>query len=320
MMALTDASTTALPASRGRRREPSRRPRISLRQRENIGYALFVAVPLLYVVYFFGYPLLKNVWMGFVNFRTATFVTGEAPWVGLDNYVAVFQSPIFPIALANTIFITVATVSIQLVIGLALGAFFNQRFPGSAIISGAFLLPWLIPMVATAGVWKWMLAEGGPLSEILISLGQPGAPLADPRAALAWLVVVNIWLGIPFFVVILSAALKGVPADQLEAAQLDGAGRFGRFWHIVLPTIRPQVTVAATLSVIYTLKILELPLVLTGGGPANATQTLGTLAYSFSFTQFQFGQGAAVSNILMVVTLAFAVVYVVLGYRKEENA
>lgn len=319
-MTLTDARVAAPPTTTAQRRGPSRRRRISLRQRENIGYALFVAIPLLYIVYFFGYPLAKNVWMGFVDFRTATFVTGEAPWVGLDNYIAVLRSPIFPIALSNTVLITIATVVIQLLIGLALGAFFNQRFPGNSIMSGAFLLPWLIPMVATAGVWKWMLAEGGPVSEILVSLGQPGAPLADPRTALAWLVVVNVWLGIPFFVVILSAALKGVPGDQLEAAQLDGAGRFGRFWHIVLPAIRPQVTVAATLSVIYTLKILELPLVLTGGGPANATQTLGTLAYSFSFTRFEFGQGAAVSNILMLVTLAFAVVYVVLGYRKETQA
>ncbi|WP_306892243.1 carbohydrate ABC transporter permease [Agromyces albus] len=288
-------------------------------RRERLGYLLFVVPAFLYIVFFFGYPLVKNVWMGFVDFRTSTFINGHAPWVGVANYAEVLSDPVVPLATWNTIVITVATVVAQLVIGLALATFFAKRFAGSRFYSSSMLLPWLLPLVTTAAVWRWLLQERGPLMTLLAPLGVTGSPLADPDVALIAMIIVNIWLGIPFYVIILGAALQGVPLDQLEAAQLDGAGRFGRFWHIVLPSIRPQVLVAATLSVIYTLKILELPLILTGGGPANATQTLGTVAYTLSFKQFEFGQGAAVGNLLMLITLVVAIVYVYFGARKEER-
>ena len=313
----SEAPVSAAPAT-----EPATAPRARWRftteLRERWGYLVFLLPAFTYIVLFFGYPLVKNVWMGFVDFRTATFVTGDAPWIGLANYIEVLANPVLPIATVNTLVITIATVAIQLVLGLLIASFFNQQFAGARFYSSAMLLPWLLPLVTTAAVWRWLLREDGPLIVALAPLGVAGSPLADPDAALAVLIGVNIWLGIPFFVIILGAALQSVPADQLEAASLDGAGRFGRFWHIVLPAIRPQVTVATTLSIIYTLKVLELPLILTGGGPANATQTLGTVAYNLSFKQFEFGQGAAVGNILMLVTLVFAVAYVYLGARKED--
>ncbi|MDF2563482.1 MAG: putative transporter permease protein [Microbacterium sp.] len=299
--------------------DPPARWRFTTQRRETWGYLAFLLPAFAYILLFFGYPLVKNVWMGFVDFRTATFVTGEAPWVGFDNYAEVLATVVVPIATVNTLIITTATVAIQLVLGLAIASFLNGKFAGARFYASSMLLPWLLPLVTTAAVWRWLLRDDGPLIVALAPLGVAGSPLANPDLALAAVVGVNIWLGIPFFVIILGAALQSVPADQLEAAQLDGAGRFGRFWHITLPAIRPQVTVAATLSIIYTLKVLELPLILTGGGPANATQTLGTVAYNLSFKQFEFGQGAAVGNILMVITLLFAVAYVYLGARKEDH-
>lgn len=320
---LATPSTSAAPPTRtppGEAAAGSGKRRFTTEDRERLAYLLFILPAFAYIVLFFGYPLAKNVWMGFVDFRTATFVTGEAPWVGWANYAAVLASPALPIATINTLVITVATVAIQLVLGLLIASFFNQQFPGARFYSSGILLPWLLPLVTTAAVWKWLLQDNGPLVVALAPLGVSGSPLANPDTALATLIGVNIWLGIPFFVIILGAALQSVPIDQLEAASLDGAGRFGRFWHIVIPSIRPQLTVAITLSIIYTLKVLELPLILTGGGPANRTQTLGTVAYNLSFQQFEFGQGAAVGNILMLVTLVFAVLYVYLGSRKEETA
>ncbi|MDF2562177.1 MAG: putative transporter permease protein [Microbacterium sp.] len=308
--------TTQIPPPQG---DQPGRWRFTTQRRETWGYLAFLLPAFAYIVIFFGYPLAKNVWMGFVDFRTATFITGEAPWVGFDNYAEVLASAVVPIATANTLIITIATVAIQLLLGLAIASFLNQKFAGARFYSSSMLLPWLLPLVTTAAVWRWLLRDDGPLIVALAPLGVAGSPLADPDLALAAVVGVNIWLGIPFFVIILGAALQSVPADQLEAAQLDGAGRFGKFWHITLPAIRPQVTVAATLSIIYTLKVLELPLILTGGGPANATQTLGTVAYNLSFKQFEFGQGAAVGNILMLITLLFAAAYVYLGARKEDH-
>ncbi|MDM4763563.1 sugar ABC transporter permease [Galbitalea sp. SE-J8] len=279
-------------------------------------HAAFVIPAFLYILYFFGYPLIKNVWMSFVDFRTATFITGRAPWVGFENYASVLATSVLPLATVNTIVITAVTVVAQLVIGLAIASFFSTRFPGNRFFSGALLLPWLLPMVATAAVWRWLLRDGGPLVGLL---HLHNSPFADPALALASVILINIWLGVPFYVIILTAALQNVPKDQLEAANLDGAGRLARFWHITLPNIRPQLAVSTTLTIIYTLKVLELPLILTGGGPANATQTLGTVAYALSFKKFQFGEGAAVGNILMLVTLVFAIAYVILAARKEKQ-
>lgn len=294
----------------------SRPWRFTTTRREQLAHAAFVIPAFLYVLYFFGYPLGKSLWMSFVDFRTATFITGEAPFVGFDNYAAVLSTPLLPLATVNTIVITAATVVLQLGIGLALATFFTKKFPGNRLFTGMLMLPWLLPLVTTAAVWRWLLRDDGPL---LALLALETSPFADPQLALAAVIAINIWLGIPFYVIILTAALQNVPSDQLEAAELDGAGRWGRFWHIALPSIRPQLAVSTTLTIIYTLKVLELPLILTGGGPANATQTLGTVAYALSFKKFEFGQGAAVGNILMLVTLVFAIAYIVLATRKEKE-
>ncbi|WP_156760747.1 carbohydrate ABC transporter permease [Microbacterium karelineae] len=295
------------------------RSRLTLDRRDRLGHALFVIPAFVYILMFFGYPLAKNVWMSFVDFRTATFVTGEAPWVGLQNYREVLDLAVLPTATVNTLLITAVTVASQLVIGLALATFFTRSFPGARLLSGVIPLPWLLPLVTTAAIWQWLLRDDGPLVRLLGPLTGAGSPLADPGRALAALIGVNIWLGIPFYVIILTAALQNVPVDQLEAAGLDGAGPWRRFVHVTIPSIRPQLAVSTTLTVIYTLKVLELPLILTGGGPANATQTLGTVAYNLSFEKFEFGQGAAVGNLLMLVTLVFALLYVVQATRGEQR-
>ena len=295
------------------------RSRLTLDQRDRLGHSLFVIPAFAYILLFFGYPLAKNIWMSFVDFRTATFVTGEAPWVGLQNYREVLDLAVLPTATVNTLLITAVTVVAQLAIGLGMATFFTRSFPGARLLSGVIPLPWLLPLVTTAAVWQWLLRDDGPLVRLLGPLGVSGSPLADPDLALVALVGVNIWLGVPFYVIILTAALQSVPVDQLEAAELDGAGPWRRFVHVTIPSIRPQLAVSTTLTVIYTLKILELPLILTGGGPANSTQTLGTVAYNLSFQKFEFGQGAAVGNLLMLVTLVFALLYVVQATRGEQR-
>jgi multiple sugar transport system permease protein len=290
--------------------------RLTLGRRDRLGHTLFVVPAYLYILLFFGYPLAKNIWMSFVDFRTATFVTGEAPWVGWQNYREVLDLSVLPTAAVNTLLITAVTVVAQLVIGLALATFFTRSFPGSRLLASVIPLPWLLPLVTTAAIWQWLLRDDGPLVRLF---GASGSPLADTSLALVALIGINIWLGVPFYVIILTAALQNVPVDQLEAAELDGAGPWRRFVHVTIPSIRPQLAVSTTLTVIYTLKILELPLILTGGGPANSTQTLGTVAYNLSFEKFEFGQGAAVGNLLMLVTLVFALFYVVQATRGEHR-
>jgi multiple sugar transport system permease protein len=281
---------------------------------------LFVVPAAVFVAVFFGYPVVKNIIMSFQDYTTATFFTGEAPWVGLGNYISVFQSSVFTTSLVNTALFTAGSIILQFVIGLSLALFFRRHFPLSGFLRGLLLLPWLLPLIASSAVWKWLLdQDSGALNQLLGLVGIAPVPwLVSPSLALIAVIGVNVWLGIPFNTTILYSGLQGVPEELYEAAALDGAVGWRAFRHITWPSIRPVVSVVIVLGVVYTLKVVDVILGLTGGGPANSTQTLATWAYQKSFVQFAFGEGAAISNILIVISLVFAVVYLYMT-RKEVD-
>ena len=281
---------------------------------------LFVAPAIIFVLVFFGYPIVQNVVMSLQDYTTATFYTGEAPWVGLTNYVNVIGNPLFSTTVVNTLLFTVGSIVFQFGIGMGLALFFKRHFPLSGFLRSLLLLPWLLPLIASAAVWKWILDQGsGALNQFLGLFGvQPVPWLVSPSLALIAVIGVNIWLGIPFNTTILYSGLQAVPEELYEAAALDGAVGWKAFWHITWPSIRSVVSVVVVLGVVLTLKVVDIILGLTGGGPANSTQTLATWAYQKSFVQFAFGQGAAVSNVLIVVSLLFAVVYLYMT-RKEVD-
>ncbi|WP_163507402.1 carbohydrate ABC transporter permease [Fodinicola acaciae] len=277
------------------------------RQREQLTQWLFVAPAVLYLLAFFGYPAAKNVTMSLQHYSTATFYTGEAPFVGLENYAKIVASTIFTEALLNTVLFTVGSLVGQFVIGMALALFFRRYFPLSGLLRSLLLLPWLLPLVVSGTVWRWILdQDSGVLNETL----QAKIPwLTSPSVALLAVVIVNIWVGIPFNTTILYGGLQDIPPELYEAAALDGAGKVNTFRYITWPQLRPVVNVVLVLGVVYTAKVLDLILVITGGGPANATQTIATQSYQLSFQQFDFGQGAAMGDILILLSLVFAVIY-----------
>ena len=306
----------------GDRGKPDRSaPRRRLRATRYVTRWLFVAPAIVFVLVFFGYPIVKNVVMSFQDYSTATFYTGLAPWVGLDNYKNVFSNPIFGVTVINTALFTVGSIVCQFVLGLGLALFFKRHFPLSGFLRSLLLLPWLLPLIASAAVWKWILDQGsGALNGFLGLFGvQPVAWLVSPSLALVAVIGVNIWLGIPFNTTILYSGLQSVPEELYEAASLDGAVGRRAFWHITWPSIRPVVSVVVVLGVVYTLKVVDIILGLTGGGPANSTQTLATWAYQNSFVQFAFGPGAAISNVLIVVSLVFSAVYLYMTRREVDE-
>jgi multiple sugar transport system permease protein len=284
---------------------------------------LFIAPAVIYVAIFFAYPIVKNVAMGFQEYTTATFYTGVAPWVGLENYAEVYSSGIFGKTIANTFLFTLGSIAGQFTIGLLLAIFFSRHFPLSGFLRGILLIPWLLPVIASTAVWKWILdQDGGVLNEALVSLGLASDPvpwISSPDVALVSVIIVNIWLGIPFSATLLHSGLQEIPGDLYEAGSLDGATGVKAFRHITWPILRPVVLVVLVLNVVYTLKVLDVIIGLTGGGPANATQTLATDAYRRSFEQFSFGTGAAVSNILILVSLLFALVYLRLNRTRVDE-
>jgi multiple sugar transport system permease protein len=301
------------PALAIRHKQPRVRAR-SRARRERVAQWLFILPAMLYLVAFFGYPIVKNVVMGFQNYSTASLYTGAAPYTGFANYHLIFTSGIFGKLLLNTAIFTVVSMAGQFVIGLALALFFNRRFPLNGVIRALLLLPWLLPMVASATVWRWMLGQdSGVINRLLENLHVAptgGVPwLSSPGVALIAVTLVNIWVGIPFNLVILYSGLKEIPADVNEAAAIDGAGPISRFRHITWPLLRPVVTVVVILGFIYTVKVIDIILVVTGGGPAYASQTLAVESYQLSFKTFLFGQGAAMGNVLILISLIFAMVY-----------
>jgi multiple sugar transport system permease protein len=306
---MTSATTTARraappvrPAGRGRRRS-----------RQSLVALGFLAPALVYVVVFFGYPLVHNLIMGFQDYTVASFYTGNAPFVGWRNYIAVFDDPVFGKAVVNTVLFTVGSIVCQFAIGLALAVFFNGRFLGSALLRSLLLLPWLLPLVVSGAVWRWMLdADHGVINTALRALHLASGPvpwLTSPHWALAAVILTNIWIGIPFNLVILHGGLRAIPATLHEAAALDGAGAWQRFSRVTWPLLRPVTAVVLMLGLVYTVKVFDVIMVVTRGGPANASQTLTTWSYNLSFQQFEFGKGAAVGNVLIVVTTLFGLLY-----------
>jgi len=272
---------------------------------------------------FFGYPLINNLNMGFRDYTTRSFFTGEAPWVGLDNYQAVIGFQYFERIVFNTLWFTALSIVGQFTLGLLIALYFRRQFPGSQSLRGVLLISWLIPLIASTAVWRWMLdKDNGVINQILESvtpLSSGPSWLSSTSLALVACVLVNIWIGIPFNAALLYAGLQDIPKEVYEASTVDGASSLQTFTKITWPLLRPTVTVVLVLGVVYTVKVLDIILGLTGGGPAYASQTLATQAYQFSFEQFEFGQGAATGNLLMLVTLFFAVVYLRLNRRSVDE-
>ena len=292
------------------------------RRRDLMVRCAFVLPAALYMLAFFGYPIVKNLVMSFQAYDFSTFFNGRAPFVGLDNYAATFTDPIFLRALGNTGLFTLGSLAGQFVLGLALALYFRRRFPLSGLLR-SLLLPWLLPMIVSAAVWRWILEQdNGALNRFLEGLGLISDPipwLNSSDTALIAVILVNIWLGIPFNVVLLHSGLQAIPEEVYEAGALDGATGARSFAHLTLPLLRPVVSVVLLLGVIYTIKVLDLIIGLTGGGPANATQTLATRSYEMSFVEFDFGQGAALSNVLIAIALAFSIVYLRANARAAKN-
>ena len=264
-----------------------------------------------YVVVFFGYPLVANVVMSAQDYTVRSFYTGEAPFVGFGNYAAVFGNPLFSASAVNTILFTAGSIFFQFGIGLALAVFFNGRFLGSTLLRSLLLLPWLLPLVVSGAVWRWMFDQDhGVLNAALGAVGIDRVPwLTSTGWALPAVILTNIWIGIPFNLVLLHGGLRAIPAPLYDAAELDGANAWQRFRFVSWPLLRPVTGIVLMLGLVYTIKVFDVIMVVTGGGPANATQTLTTWAYQLSFQDFAFGQGAAAGNILILLASVFGLLY-----------
>lgn len=283
----------------------------------------FILPAVIFLVVMFGYPLFANLQMSVQHVTVGSFLTGVAPYVGFDNYLDLPNNPLFMSSLWRTAVFTVFSIAGQMSIGMALALFFWRAFPFSTAMRALMLVPWLLPLVVSATIFQWIFdLDSGVLNYVLTSLGIVPHRLpwiTSVGFAMPAVIITNIWVGIPFSMAVFYSGLQSLPREILEAASLDGANKWQQFWQVVLPMLGPLTGVVFTLSVTYTVKVFDLIFILTAGGPANATQTLATYAYQLSFRELDWGHGAAVGNVLIVISLCFAVFYL-RSFRRSLKA
>ena len=273
----------------------------------------FVLPLALFLGAFIAYPVFFNITISFQDLRAINLLSGDAPFVGFDNYRAVLANPVFLQAIRNTLVFTAGSIIFQLTIGLALALFYNLNFPGSKIMRGLYLIAWTIPIIVVGAIFRWMFeGQVGIFNWLLGSFGVIDGPvfwLANRDLALGAVIFINIWLGIPFNMTLLLAGLQGIPNELYEAAEIDGASNPSKFWYITLPLLRPALLAVLLLGLIYTFRAFDLVWVTTSGGPVNATHLISTFAYRAVFQQFSFGPGAAMLNLLFLVLFGISLLY-----------
>jgi multiple sugar transport system permease protein len=274
----------------------------------------FLAPVALYLALFYAYPLYRNLDLSLRDYTVRSFVQGDAPFTGLANYRKIFGDPTFAPALLHTVVFTAVCLVFQYAIGLALAVFFHQNFRLSATLRALFLVPWLLPLIVSASTWAWMLnSDSGIVNALLSALGfDPVNWLTSPSWSLTSVIIANIWIGVPFNLVVLYSGLQSIPTSLYEAAAIDGANAWQRFWRITFPLLRPVSAITLLLGLIYTLKVFDIIWIMTKGGPADSSTTFATWSYQLGFGNLlpAFGPGAAVGNLLVVAALVFGLVYV----------
>lgn len=314
--------TRMFPGEAVRANAPDVAARPRQRWRKQVIRLTFLLPLLLYVVIFYGYPLIYSLQISLEQYDLQAEITGSAPFVGLANYFAVISGPTFQSAAWHTLLFTLLSLVPQFLIGLGLALFFARHFPLSRFLRALFLLPWLLPLIVSGTIWKWLFNETNGLIDQVVSglhlLPAHFGWLTTPGWALAALIIANIWLGIPFNMVILYSGLQGIPQEYYEAAAIDGTSRWQRFRYIILPMLEPVIGIVLLLGFIYTLKVFDIIYVITQGGPANDTQTFATWSYTLSFTQQLFGQGAAQANLILIISLILALLYLWVSRRSTK--
>jgi multiple sugar transport system permease protein len=288
-------------------------------ENERLLAALLLAPAILLLGLFIAYPFVMGVWLSMSSVSVGN--PGEFVW--FKNFIKAWNDSIFRTAFWNTSFYTFWATIFKLSLGMWLALLLNRSFRGKRIVRASMLLPFIVPTVLSTFAWRWMfdptfsvlnwmLYQGGFITTKLPFL-------SDGTYGMWCAIVVNTWRGMPFFAITLLAGLQTISPDLQEAASLDGANGWYRFWHVTWPLLKPVTVVVVVFSIIQTFSDFQLIYVLTGGGPANATHLLATYAYQIGIATGLLGEGAAIS--LFMLPVLFIVVWVQLRYlRRLEGA
>lgn len=315
--------TTLAPAPRRDTRLPpatrrtTRTPFLTASRRETLLRLACLTPAVVLLLCLVGYPIIDIAWRSLTR---STLISPEARFIGLENFVAAFNSPRFRTVLLNTLIWTVAVVCLQSVLGMAAAILLSKQFRGRGLLRSLMVVPWVMPGIAAGLVWK-MLEDPylGPVNSILGALGLiDGNPawLGEQNTALFGVIAAAAWKGFPISALMYLAAYQGVSHELREAAKIDGARPWRVFWHVTLPGMAPTIRTTVLLTTIWTFNSFDLIYVMTKGGPGVSSEVLSSFIYRTAFINVNYGAASAYGVVSVVILTVFSVLYL----RQVRNA
>lgn len=286
-----------------------------------VGY-LFVLPALLFLLVFVAYPIFYNFVLSFkdVDITNINFPDQQS-FVGFKNYVALFTDVDQQMlgAIINTLVFTVGSIFFQFIIGFLMALLFKEKFPLGGFVRGSIMISWLIPVTVSGLLFKFMFGmNGGIINQFLGVFGfAPVEWLYSVDYAMIAVIIANIWIGIPFNMILLLTGLTTIPADIYESCDIDGAKGLRRLFSITIPMIRPAIMSVLTLGFVYTFKVFDLVKVMTSGGPVNRTQLVSIYAYKLAFEKYEYSMGAAAGAVMFLILLVEGMFYI-RAIREDE--
>ena len=263
------------------------------------------------------YPLFYTIYLTMVQYNLLSNVSQG--FLGLKQYARVLTDDKFWHAMSVTLYFTVVSLGLQLILGFMAALFLNIPFRGQKLLRALILAPWAVPTVVNAQLWNWILnASYGALNKLLLQLGiirQPIVWLGEPKLALNVIILADTWKMLPLFIIMLLAGLSTIPGTYYEAAKMEGAGFWHTFRKITFPLLKPMLLVILVLRTTQTIRVFDVIYMLTQGGPNNSTMTISYYTYFQTFSLFDFGYGATIAMIVAILT-----VFIALTYKKILNA
>ena len=257
------------------------------------------------------YPLFYTIYLTMVQYNLLSNVSQG--FLGLKQYARVLTDDKFWHAMSVTLYFTVVSLGLQLILGFMAALFLNIPFRGQKLVRALILAPWAVPTVVNAQLWNWILnASYGALNKLLLQLGiirQPIVWLGEPKLALNVIILADTWKMLPLFIIMLLAGLSTIPGTYYEAAKMEGAGFWHTFRKITFPLLKPMLLVILVLRTTQTIRVFDVIYMLTQGGPNNSTMTISYYTYFQTFSLFDFGYGATIAMIVAILTVFIALTY-----------
>lgn len=254
------------------------------------------------------YPILDGAWLSLTN---TSLATQEDSFVGLANYRALLHDDLFWNAWRHTLLFTSVSTTLETLIGLGMALLLSERFVGRAVVRATMLIPWAMPTVVTSKMFGWLFdGQHGVVNWLLRAVGLIRQNInwyGSVDNALGTIIMADVWKTTPFMALLLLAGLQTIPTSLMEAARIDGGGAWQTFWHVRLPLLASTLLIAGLFRALDAFRIFDLVYVLTGGGPADSTETLSTLSYKVLFSTLQFGYGSTLSTAMFITEAGLAI-------------